>query len=522
MQHCASQEGLLPWGVHSGGPPTAAATRIGSTLDGKLTLVALLGEGGMGAVYRARQHSMDREVAVKLLRSERATDPGSSKRFLQEARSASRLGHPHIVSVFDFGETAEGELYLVMELISGRTLRDLLDATGPLPPRRALALAGQIADALAAAHEAGVIHRDLKPENVLLVSGPRDLVKVVDFGVAKLVDGAGTGITQAGSVCGTPAYMSPEQALGEAVDGRSDVYALGVLMYEMLAGVHPYFDVDQPLQMMLAHVNRTPTPIADLRPGLGVPRSVEALVGKAAAKATSDRFQGAGALREAIDACLVGLPADVVAGGAETDAAYPAAPAATVAAAAIPPAAAAVPTTTGTSDVATLAGKASPWPWIGGALVVAVLAAALWWRYGDVEPKPTAHSSAAAEIPTTPSPPRGEPPHTTSPPPTVAPRPAALPPAVTAVDPPAPAPAPSVEIAVAPDPTGAVVVVGDTVVGTGATRVRRPAAGSPMEVEVRMRGYVTERVILTAESPAEVVVKLAKARRPASGPVIRQ
>ena len=215
---------------------------IGTLIAHRYTLTSILGEGSMGVVYAANQEGLDHEVAVKVLHEHVAADPKVKRRFHREARMTSRLSHPNTVRVFDFGRTEEGRLYLAMELLDGPDLLELLQEDDPLTPRRIGTILIQVLNALEEAHDEGIVHRDLKPENVMVVEDHqgRERVKVCDFGIAKLVEAEGSAITITGFVCGTPEYMAPEQARGEALDPRADIYALGCLLYRMLTGVVPF------------------------------------------------------------------------------------------------------------------------------------------------------------------------------------------------------------------------------------------------------------------------------------------
>ncbi|HEY9282844.1 MAG TPA: protein kinase, partial [Pyrinomonadaceae bacterium] len=261
---------------------TAADELIGEVLDGKYRLDALLGEGGMGTVYRATHLLIDRPVAVKVLRPRFVEDEAAQQRFRREARAAGRLRHPNAVAVTDFGDTPEGYVYIVMELLEGRTLRELIADEGPLPAGRAISLMEQAAAAVAAAHEAGVIHRDLKPGNVFVAQGEaaRPAVKVLDFGIAKLAaesaeDADAKNLTQTGVMIGTPRYMSPEQCDGEKLTPASDVYSLGVILYEMLTGTPP-FNGPTPLAVALQHSSKPPRPPRELVPA--IPAELERVV----------------------------------------------------------------------------------------------------------------------------------------------------------------------------------------------------------------------------------------------------
>src|ERR1041385_3529305 len=220
---------------------------IGTTLDGRYLVQNKLGEGGMGVVFAVKHTVIERPLAIKVLKKEVMRDNASVQRFVQEAKAASRIGHPNIVDVTDFGKTPEGMTYSVMEYVEGATLSRAIKQGAPLPPARAVRIAMQIARALSAAHGKGIVHRDLKRENVFLVDrdGRPDFVKIVDFGIAKVAPAEGTDagprLTRAGSVFGTPEYMAPEQAAGRGdTDGRVDIYALGVIVYEMMVGRVPH------------------------------------------------------------------------------------------------------------------------------------------------------------------------------------------------------------------------------------------------------------------------------------------
>ncbi len=234
---------------------------------GKYQIVRMLGEGGMGAVYQARQAAMNRMVALKLIRPEVVTKPDAVARFHKEMMVTAKIEHPNTIRVYDFGED-DGRLYLAMEFLAGTTLRHVLDVAGRLDARRIVRIGKQVANALGAIHEHGIVHRDLKPDNVMLLEsyGEHDFVKVLDFGIAKSLDEE-VQLTATGKPIGTPAYMAPEQALGHAVDHRTDLYALGVMLYRMAGGRLP-FDAPTMGSMLMAHALEPPPPLLALAPDL--------------------------------------------------------------------------------------------------------------------------------------------------------------------------------------------------------------------------------------------------------------
>jgi eukaryotic-like serine/threonine-protein kinase len=280
---------------------------LGRTFGGKYTIVEKLGEGGMGAVLRGVGPD-GRWVAIKVLHPSFAADPAVLARFERESRMAAQIDHPNAVRVIDHG-AEDGIPYLVMELVEGRELFDVLSQEGRLAPARAAAIAVQICDALTTAHDRGIVHRDLKPENVMLTGDPAspggERVKLLDFGVAKRVMGPADeedrAITMAGTIVGTPAYMSPEQCMGDVVDVRSDVYACGAVLYHLVTG-HAPFEAELPVQTLFRHVHEEPRPPSELVPGLD--RDLEATILKALHKRPEDRHQGACELWEELLAML--------------------------------------------------------------------------------------------------------------------------------------------------------------------------------------------------------------------------
>jgi serine/threonine protein kinase len=271
---------------------------VGSVLGDRYVIDRVLGEGGMGKVYRAHHKVIDKKVAVKILHAELAKDKESVGRFLREARAASSIGNPHIVDIIDFGEADDGSTYFVMEFLNGQSLGDTLEELGKISAPTTVDLAIQICDGLAAAHAEGIVHRDLKPDNVVLVkpkgtwAGQGHFVKILDFGIAKVSGPSGntSKLTMAGAVFGTPHYMSPEQAAGEVLDHRTDIYSLGVMMFEMLAGEMP-FQAENFMGILTQHMYKAPPSLRAKPNSLDCPEALEAIVLKCMAKRPEARYQ---------------------------------------------------------------------------------------------------------------------------------------------------------------------------------------------------------------------------------------
>ena len=276
---------------------------IGTTIARKFVLRELIGSGGMGKVFRADQKGVGRTVAVKIMHRHLLGDETAAARFTNEARASSSLNHPHSIAVLDFGQTEVGMLYIVMEYLRGCSLDELLRTAFPIPFGRVAKLLCQALDAVEAAHRQAIIHRDLKPENIFLLDhhGQRDFVKVLDFGIAKMLDHEDRSVTTPGLVPGTPEYMSPEQARGEKLDPRSDVYSMGVILYELLTGVVP-FRGSSAVATMMSHVQDPVPPPSQRRPELQVPASLESIVLWALAKSPNDRISSAAQFRDVLAA----------------------------------------------------------------------------------------------------------------------------------------------------------------------------------------------------------------------------
>ncbi len=468
-------------------PPPRVDPYVGKTIDGRYRVESLLGEGGMGVVYLARHKVIGKRVAVKVLRSDFAQDGEITERFLQEARAASSIGNAHIVDISDFGDLPDGSTYFVMEWLDGVPLSHVLRDDSPLPVARLARLALQIADGLAAAHRAGIVHRDLKPDNVFVVQrDDEDFVKILDFGIAK-VGTASIKLTRAGSVFGTPHYMSPEQAAGAPVDARTDVYALGVILYEMASGSVP-FDADNFMGVLTQHVYKAPLPFRALEPPPAVPPELEAIVLKALAKLPDERYASMEALGEDLQALLDGgLPVAAAERLARSDAFQ--APAQFfpehVRGAQLAPEPASARARRPTALVAGLAGVA-----VAGALVAALFARG---SSGGATSSPSGVVAVGGAT-------------------------SAVPPAASALAAAAPVIAPRAtrRVLLETEPSDARVLV------DGADRGSPPLAldvpeGAPFTVEVRRDGYLSETLAIDGAQPTAKVT-LRRADAPAKAP----
>jgi eukaryotic-like serine/threonine-protein kinase len=278
-------------------------------LDGQFKILRKIGAGGMGAVYMAEQTDMNRHVAIKVLHSRLLERKDIAARFRREARAISHLTHPNTVRVFLYGELPDGSLYIIMEYLEGMNLNQAAKRGGPMAPERAVRILAQACRSLDEAHRAGMIHRDLKPENIFLCNqgGIEDFAKVLDFGLAKVTEREmrpdSVEYTKEGMVFGTPEFMSPEQALGKPLSPASDVYALGIILYEVLTGKLP-FDAKAPLEYLQAHATRSPIPINERVPGLEVPENLWFVIEKALQKPAEARQQSAALLADELEGAI--------------------------------------------------------------------------------------------------------------------------------------------------------------------------------------------------------------------------
>ncbi|HMJ00584.1 MAG TPA: Stk1 family PASTA domain-containing Ser/Thr kinase [Gaiellaceae bacterium] len=348
---------------------------INTLFDGRYRIVRKLGSGGMADVYLAEDEELGRRVAIKILNDRHANDESFVERFRREAKNAAGLSHPNIVSIYDRGE-AEGTYYIAMEYLDGRSLKELVVARGPLPIGDAIEFTRQVLGALRFAHRKGVVHRDIKPHNVMADADGR--LKVTDFGIAR----AGVSqMTEAGSIIGTAQYLSPEQARGAAVDQRSDLYSVGVLLYEMLTGTVP-FTGDSPVEIAMKHLSDTPRPPSLERPE--IPPDLDMIVLRALAKSPEDRFQTAEEMDAELDRVAQG--AGVTAETADAATAVLSGTALSSAPTAIVP-----PRRPPTADRPSYryadppARRRPVWPWLAALVLVVLAGVAGWYAFGKIQ-----------------------------------------------------------------------------------------------------------------------------------------
>ena len=274
---------------------STAADLVGAIVADRYRILKKLGEGGMGTVYLAEHVKMGRMSAIKVISKSLTQDADAIARFNREAANASRINHPNVCAIYDFGETADGVIYLAMEFIEGESLTDLINREGALAPKRAADIARQTAEALEAAHEFGIVHRDLKPDNIMITKtrGGLDLAKVVDFGIAKAAGGdEKQNVTKTGLVVGTPEYMSPEQLSGDAVDGRSDIYSLALVFFRMLTGTLP-FQADTAQEVMIKRLTDEPLKLKEALPEGAFPAALQHVMDRALQRMPSERYSSA-------------------------------------------------------------------------------------------------------------------------------------------------------------------------------------------------------------------------------------
>ncbi len=484
--------------------PEAIDPLVGTTLDGRYLVEGTLGAGGMGLVYRARHVVLGKSLAIKVLKHEVSRDEQVMARFRREAQSASAIGSPHICDVSDFGSLTDGSTYFVMEFLDGPSLTKALEMQRPMAIERIVRIGVQLCDALGAAHERGIVHRDLKPDNVHLIrQGKReDFVKVLDFGIAKVGNAADKKLTQAGQVFGTPHYMSPEQCAGRDVDHRTDVYALGVMLYEMATGQVP-FDADNLMGVLTKHVYEQPIPPRALPPPVNVPPGLEAVILKCLAKQSEQRYQTMGELRTDLELVAIGTTPQAVmhsmeasmigsqsmSGSHSFGSAYPPGMSMNVA---YPPSGVAEEPPKSKTGLIALA--------VVGLLVLGSAAFAVAFfllTSGDERTEPV------AQVDDPPVTPPETPPETP---------PVANPPPTSETPPPATAQAPAM-VSLTTDPPGAEVYSGDgSLIGNTPLQLARPAQGETINVAIRMPGFQERTFTVSQVTSSEVTVRLERAR----------
>lgn len=290
---------------------------IGALIDERYRVESLIAKGAVGSVYKAKQELLGRQVALKVLHGYLGADPESLVRFHREAKAISRLEHPNLLTLYDFGMTSDGQPYFVMDLLNGTTLAKVLSTEGRLEAKRAIAIVKQVLEALSEAHRKGIVHRDIKPPNIVLIEKEetKDFVKLVDFSIAKMADNSTLDpvqLTVDGIICGSPAYMSPEQCRGSDVDGRSDIYSIGIVLFEALTGKRPFSAKDL-VSLMYLHVNNEPPKLSDVEPDLQFPSALEEMISSTLAKDPAARPQSVEALlakmNSVLEQCSNDLPA---------------------------------------------------------------------------------------------------------------------------------------------------------------------------------------------------------------------
>ena len=364
---------------------------MGAVVAGRYRIEELVGQGGMGKVYRARHLALDKAVCLKMLKPALLEDPTLVGRFEREAKAASRLNHPNSIGVLDFGrEERTGSLFIAMEYVQGKDLRLVLRDDWPLSESRLCNIMAQVLAALGEAHAQQVIHRDLKPENIMVEQrrGAPDSVKVLDFGIAKILDSDLPGLTRSDVVCGTPQYMAPEQATGSALDARCDLYAVGVILYQLVTG-HLPFDGQNSMEVLTKHVNEPPVPPSQRQAGVVVSPAMEELILRAMAKDPAQRPQTAGEFRDELLAMIEPRPISLprVTPVPPTNALGARAPA--------------IPSGERQTPVRVRRASARRWPWVAALVGLAVVAVAgiAWTRARAEPPPPSAVEQPRGELP---------------------------------------------------------------------------------------------------------------------------
>jgi serine/threonine-protein kinase len=461
---------------------------IGQVLDGRYRIESVLGEGGMGIVYKAVHTTLRKPLAIKVLRPEVSKNEQIVQRFKQEAQSASQIGNQHIIDISDFGELADGSTYFVMEFLNGQSLTSALDRAKERKEKigtsRTIYIAKQLCAALGAAHEIGIVHRDMKPDNVQLVQrgDDSDFVKVLDFGIAK-VGGSTSKLTQAGQVFGTPHYMSPEQCAGTNVDHRTDIYAVGVMLYEMATGGVP-FDADNLMGILTKHLYENPIPPHELPPPVDVPPALEAVILKCLSKKPDLRYQTMGDLQDDLEAVEAGLTPKAV-----VDHVQRATHASQTAADLESPGRMTVG-----QGVPGVPGKRPVGLIIGIVVLLIGGGAGAYFAMGSKPAEPEHVVKPAADTPPA-----------TVPPPAANPTPPTTPAAPT-------------QITIKSDPAGAELYRSNALIGNTPFTLAKPKDGEQLELELRMSGYENRTFSVSSLTQDELNVSLSKEKeKPSSG-----
>ncbi len=482
---------------------------LGRVIDGRYRIEQKIGEGGMGVVYMATHTVLQKKLALKVLRGESGRDAEVVQRFMQEAQAATSIGHPNIIDISDFGRLPDGSVYFVMEYLDGTSLSDMIKKGGSVPTQESVHLVRQIASALEAAHARGIVHRDLKPDNIFIVrqgSDPR-FVKVLDFGVAK-VGGAASKLTKTGMVFGTPHYMSPEQAAGHSVDQRTDIYALGVIMYEMFTGKVP-FDADTFMGILSKHMFEVPARPSDVKgAALG---ALESIILRALEKNPDHRDQSMGELVADLDTVAAGGTVHV---GRNPGVAPPSNLANAFGSASSREMPAAPPPASGGKSFLLVALALVALLVVGGGVGLTVFmltgdddGQALAQAPHDEAPAPEATPAVAAPPPV----------------PVVAAARPAVPTATHAPTPapvPAPAPAPApvpAQVSIRSEPPGAEVLLDGVMVGNTPVDVPRPDTGT-QAITLRLRDYEETTIQISPQTGNALSVTLERERQAVRAP----
>ncbi len=444
---------------------------VGTTIDGRYLVERVLGEGGMGLVYLGKHIVLGKPLAVKVLRPDVSKDQEIITRFRQEAQSASSIGNQHIIDISDFGTLPDGSTYFVMEFLDGVDLTGAIEQSGQMASNRVVHIAKQLCTALGAAHENGIVHRDLKPDNVYLIKrgGDADFVKVLDFGIAK-VGGSNSKLTRAGQVFGTPHYMSPEQCAGSGVDHRTDIYAIGVMLYEMLTGDVP-FDADNLMGILTKHLYEDPIPPTQRNPEL--PKDMEAVILKAMSKQLETRYQNMAEFYDDLVRVGEGLPALATAEGTGSYSTRRTAPGTGANAAVTAP-----PTSSGGGKGLAIAAVA--------VVLLLVAGGGAFVAFGGPDAPPQTPPVALTPQPV--------------------PVPVEEPPPVVEDTTETPPPAPEVFlISISSEPEGARVWRGNELIGTTPLELPRPSGDERLDLQLRLDGYENKDFAISSLTRAESI-----------------